>query len=214
MHLFRAGVVLCCVLVLLGGCSSGKKKRASTPSTTVPATAAVTSAPAQSTTSVTEVFPTITLPCQPIPIPKTPVTSPAPANSVLLTRLDFTGDKCVDHVVFGFTSKGTGPPGYSITYGTPPFSQDGSGAPVAVKGSAFVVVTIPKAYGFDFETGKTTYTGSKRITPPASANHVKEIVETGDFEGVVNWVIGLDAKRAFSVQATGSPQTQLVVTIS
>jgi hypothetical protein len=216
MRLQRAGVVLCCVLILLAGCSSGKKKRASTPGTTVPAVATpATSAPAvPSTTTVTDVLPTIALPCQPIPIPKTPVTSPAPANSVLLASVDFRGDKCVDHVVWGFTSKGSGPPGYSITYGNPPFVQDGSGAPVAVKGSAFVVITVRQAYGFDFENGKTTYNGPKHITPPASANHVKEIVETGDFEGVLTWVIGLDAKRAFSVQATGSPQTQLVVTIS
>ncbi len=194
----------------MDACRSSSTSTTTVAGSTVPA--ASTSLP--STTTVTEVLPTIKLPCQPVPIPKTPVTSPAPANSVLLTRVDFTGDTCVDHVVWGFTSKGSGPPGYSITYGTPPFAQDGSGQPVAVKGNAFVVVTIPKAYGFDFESGKTTYTGPKHITPPPSANHVKEIVETGDFEGVVTWVIGLDTKRAFSVQATGSPQTQLVVTIS
>jgi hypothetical protein len=43
---------------------------------------------------------------------------------------------------------------------------------------------------------------------------VKAIVETGDFEGVLTWVIGLDGKRPFSVQATGTPRHQLVVTIS
>jgi hypothetical protein len=31
---------------------------------------------------------------------------------------------------------------------------------------------------------------------------------------VLTWVIGLDSKRAFSVQATGTPGHQLVVTIS
>ena len=215
MRAIRFGLVLCCVCALLAGCSSGKHKKASTSTTTAPGSApAASSTSIRSTTTVTEVLPTIKLPCQPVPIPKTPVTSPAPANSVLLTSVDFTGDTCVDHVVWGFTSKGSGPPGYRITYGTPPFLQDGSGQTVPVKGNAFVVVTIPKAYGFDFENGKTTYNGPKHITPPASANHVKEIVETGDFEGVLTWVIGLDTKRAFSVQATGSPQTQLVVTIS
>ena len=43
---------------------------------------------------------------------------------------------------------------------------------------------------------------------------MQAIVETGDFEGVLTWVIGLDAKRPFSVQATGTPRHQLVVTIS
>ena len=58
------------------------------------------------------------------------------------------------------------------------------------------------AYGYDFETGKTTYTGPKRITPPGTY-HVREVVETGDFEGVLNWVIGLDAQRAFAFTAGG-----------
>jgi hypothetical protein len=38
-------------------------------------------------------------------------------------------------------------------------------------------------------------------------------VKAGDFEGVVTWIIGLSSKRGMSVQATGKPQTQLVVTV-
>ena len=45
------------------------------------------------------------------------------------------------------------PPGYSVTYGTPPFTQDGSGDPVAVKGTAFATVSMQPAYGYDFENG-------------------------------------------------------------
>jgi hypothetical protein len=146
-------------------------------------------------------------------VPATPVKSPAPARAVLLTKVQRLGDRCVDHVVFSFTSKTGDPPGYSITYGTPPFTKDASGEPVTVKGSAFVVVKVSPGYGYDFENGVATYTGPKQITP-TGANHVKEIVETGDFEGVLTWVIGLDSKRPFTVQATGKPQTQLVVTVA
>jgi hypothetical protein len=116
-------------------------------------------------------------------------------------------------VVFEFTSKTSDPPSYTITYGTPPFAQDGSGKRVAIRGSAFIVVKVSPGYGYDFQNGRPTYTGKKHITP-AGANHVQEIVETGDFEGVLTWVIGLDSKRAFTVQATGSPQTLLVVTVA
>ncbi|HEY5076542.1 MAG TPA: hypothetical protein VIJ48_03475 [Acidimicrobiia bacterium] len=123
------------------------------------------------------------------------------------------GDKCVDHVIFDFTGKGTDPPGYSVTYGTPPFVSDGSGAPVAVAGNAFVVVKVKPGYGYDFETGTQSYKGPKSV-PVGPANHVRAIVETGDFEGVLTWVIGLDAKRPFSVEATGTPRHQLVVTLS
>lgn len=85
-------------------------------------------------------------------------------------------------------------------------------AQIAVPGNAFVVVKVQPGYGFDFETGKQTYNGPKSV-PVTNANHVQGIVETGDFEGVLTWVIGMDTKRPFSVQATGTPTHQLVVTI-
>ena len=158
-------------------------------------------------------FPTITLPCQPIPVPKTPVQSPVAGPDVYLRSVDQRVDTCVDHVIFGFRNSASAPPGYTITYGSPPFAQDGSGTPIPVRGRAFIVVKVQPGYGFDFVTNQPTYTGPRRI-PFQRANHVTEVVETGDFEGVLTWVIGLDSKRSFSVEATGAPQTQLVVTVS
>ena len=166
-----------------------------------------------SATTTTQVLSTTSLPCQPLPIPTTPVTSPTSAADSLLTKVQVLGDNCVDHVIFDFDAKGSDPPGYTVTYGTPPFPADGSGAPVAVAGNAFVVVKVKPGYGYDFNAGKQTYNGPKSV-PVGSSNHVRAIVETGDFEGVLTWVIGLDAKRPFSVQATGTPNHQLVVTIS
>jgi hypothetical protein len=130
----------------------------------------------------------------------------------LLTKLDDISDHCVDHVVFDFKSA-SDPPGYTVSYGNPPFNNSGSDKPVTVAGSAFVVVRFQPGYGYDFATGSPTYTGPKSV-PVSNSNHVQAIVESGDFEGVLTWVIGLDAKRPFSVQATGSPQRQVVVTIS
>ena len=40
--------------------------------------------------------------------------------------------------------------------------------------------------------------GPTRIDP-SGVRHVREVVETGDFEGVVTWVVGLDTKRPFAV---------------
>jgi hypothetical protein len=213
----RIIVLATCAAVLLGACSSDKKKSSGTTTT---AGASTTIAPRGSTTTgssttptVTDVFPTVTLPCQPLPIPKTPVKSPVAGADVYLVKIDERSDKCVDHVIFSYRSTQSGPPGYEITYGSPPFVEDGSGQPVAVKGNAFIVVKVQPGYGFDFVAGKPSYTGSKSIVPPKT-NHVASIVETGDFEGVLTWVIGLDSKRPFTVEATGAPQTQLVVTVS
>jgi len=182
------------------------------PTTSESSTSPSTSTPARVTTTTAE-LPTTSLPCQPIPFPATPVTSPATTTPSLLTKVSELGDKCVDHVVFDFVPKGTGLPGYTITYGNAPFTMDGSGAPIDVAGNAFVKVRIAPGYGYDFVNGKPTYTGPKSISV-SNANHVQSIVQTGDFEGVLNWVIGLDSKRPFSVEATATPRRQLVVTIS
>lgn len=199
-----AVIIGCCGALVLGACGGSNKSTVSTDPTTV-------SGP--STTATTVGLPTTSLPCQPLPIPTTPVTSPTTAQPSLLTDVKELGDDCVDHVIFDFSGKGTDPPGYSVTYGSAPFVGDASGAPIAVAGSAFVVVKVKPGYGYDFAAGKQTYNGPKSV-PVGHTNHVRAIVETGDFEGVLTWVIGLDTKRAFSVQATGTPGHQLVVTIS
>ena len=200
--------VVCSAALLLGACGSSEAVRRRRNPSTTPSSGSV--AP---TTTTTVELSTTSLPCQPVPVPQTPVTSPVASGAVLLTGVQELGDGCVDHVIFDFTGKGTDPPGYTLTYGTPPFAADGSGNPVAVAGSAFVVVKVSPGYGYDFEHGNPTYKGPKSI-PVTHTNHVRSIVETGDFEGVLTWVIGLDSKRAFSVQATGTPRHQLVVTIS
>lgn len=205
----KAVIAGCCIALGLSACG-GSKGAVSTTTSTSETSSSVTSSGASSTTVE---LPTTSLPCQPIPIPTTPVTSPTMSSSSLLTAVKQQGDGCVDHVIFDFNAKGTDPPGYTITYGEPPFVGDGSGAQIAVAGNSFVVVKVKPGYGFDFETGKPTYTGPKNV-PVTSGNHVKAIVETGDFEGVLTWIIGMDSKRPFSVQATGTPRHQLVVTIS
>jgi hypothetical protein len=205
-------IVAACLAFVVAGCGSSSGKDAVSTDTTVSASTTAPSSGADTTTTTVELS-TTSLPCQPIPIPTTPVTSPTASQASLLTKVEELGDSCVDHVIFDFDGKGTDPPGYTLTYGTAPFVADGSGAPVAVAGSAFVVVKVKPGYGYDFEKGVATYTGPKSV-PIGHTNHVRAIVETGDFEGVLTWVIGLDSKRAFSVQATGTPRHQLVVTIS
>jgi hypothetical protein len=52
-----------------------------------------------------------------------------------------------------------------------------------------------------------TYTGPRRLS---GTEPITEVVKTGDFEGVITWVIGLDQKRPFTTEASDS---QLVVEI-
>ena len=201
----RSLALLCCVIVALTGCSGGKKKAKTTSTTTVAAAPTVaSSAPASSTST--------TVPCPAGPLNAAASTGAAPSTNanVLLTSVSARGAKCLDNVAFGFKN---GVPGYTVNYGTPPFVQDGSGNPVAVAGNAFIVVKMKPAYGYDFENGAPSYTGSKRIAPPGAA-FVTEVVETGDFEGSVTWVIGLNAKRPFKVAATHTTTGLVTITIS
>ena len=137
--------------------------------------------------------------------------SPIVGGAQLLTGVAIASDKCVDRVTFDFSSKTADAPSYTIEYQPGPFTEAGSGATVPVAGQAFLVVRLEPAYGFDFESGQPSYTGPKRI-PGERADHVTEVVETGDFEAVMTWVIGLDSKRPVGVEATGFPH-QLVVTL-
>jgi hypothetical protein len=214
-----AMVVGLCLALAVGACSSSKKATPAAPSTTVSSSTTTvatsssraTTTSAAPTTTVARPTPT-TVPCTSVPTPITPVKGPATTQAALLTNVAELGDRCLDHVVFDFTGKGTDPPGYTVTYGVPPFLADASGAVVPVAGSAFVTVRISPGYGYDYETGRTTYNGPKSV-PIAHTNHVRAIVETGDNEGVLNWVIGLDVKRPFSVHATGTPVHQLDVIV-
>ena len=142
----------------------------------------------------------------------TPVSAAATASdTALLERVAVGRHEGFDRVVFQF--RGGGLPGYRVEYASPPFVEDGSGNPVSVAGNAFVVVRMEPASGFDLNTGEgvKVYTGPKRIdASSAGATMIKELVRTGDFEAVLTWTIGLDAKVPFLVTTAASPARLIV----
>ena len=84
----------------------------------------------------------------------------------------------------------------------PPLYEDGSGDRVDVAGSAFVVVRMERASGFDLETGEgeLVYQGPRRLTGlRAGTSTVREVVRTGDFEAVLTWAVGLADRVGFRV---------------
>ena len=131
-------------------------------------------------------------------------------ETMYLTDVNLFGLDCLDRVQFAFREAAPGP-GYDISYqpGETAKKQDGSGNPVEIDGSAFLVVRLTPAMGAEIvgEQVKPTYTGPGRITPDGMS-FVRDVVKTGDFEAQVTWVIGLDEERPFT--ATASP-SELVV---
>ena len=210
----RIGIAVVCLVFVLGACGSDKKD----------VSASTTTRASSSTTSTTP--PAATPPPTPTVIASTTTSQTCPNTgtsdaklttsaqpAALLTTVAVTNVDCRDSVTFTFKKSGAAVPSCKVEYQPGPFSQDGSGAPVAVAGSAFVSVRCEPAYGYDFATGTPTYTGPKRIMPTGT-RHVREVVETGDFEAVLNWVIGLDVRRSFAITAGGTPTRQLIITFS
>jgi hypothetical protein len=116
-------------------------------------------------------------------------------------------------VIFGFLAKGGGTPSCNVSYQSGPFVAEASGKPVTVAGTAFVVVHCSPAYTFDPETARPTYTGPNQFAPSGS-RFVRALAKTGDNEGVVTWVVGLGARRAFKVAATTVPPGISTLTIT
>jgi hypothetical protein len=179
------------------GCGSSSSSSQSPPAQTTVVTTTVTS-PATTTE------PTDTLPGA----GTSPIVAPATAKGTsLLDRVAVGRHPGYDRVVFGFRTGGL--PGYRVEYVQPPLKEDGSGNPVSVAGNAFVVVRMEPASGFDVSSGDgaLVYKGPKRL-PGASV--VKDVVRTGDFEAVLSWAIGLEAKVPFRVTTATSPSRLIV----
>jgi hypothetical protein len=205
----RIVIALSCLVVVLGACGSAEK--AASPGTT-PVSDATTSSTGASTSSSVSI-PTATTPVCPKAGSTDPRHTPAAQPAALLTDVAITTAGCRDSVTFTFEKSGTAVPSCTVEYKSGPFTRDASGKPIAVSGTAFVSVRCEPAYGYDFVTSTPTYTGPKRVTATGT-EHVTEVVETGDFEGVLNWVIGLDGQRPFGITAGGVPARQLTITFS
>ncbi len=209
MDRYAVWVVLAATLV--AGCASSAHHAArstatSTSTSTRPAgDTTATSAAGGSTSSTTPAPAVTTTSACPDSGGSTAAVHPAASTATaLLTSVTVTNAPCADRVIFTFILKTVGTPSCGVSYENGPFDSDATGAPVTVRGAAFMVVRCSPASGHDFVSGRTTYTGPKRIDP-SGAHHVRELVETGDFEGVVTWVVGLDTRQPFRVATTTIP---------
>lgn len=139
-----------------------------------------------------------------------PARGPADAPTRLLTDVRAGVHECYERVTFEFKPQAgdaDGPVSWKAAYEPGPITEDGSGRPVAVKGSAYLVVTMT-ATGVDLsqEAAPPTYTGPASLAA-AGATRIQQVRRTGDFEAVLTWVIGLDRQRPFRVTGqTGPPR--------
>jgi hypothetical protein len=135
------------------------------------------------------------------------------APTRLLTDVRVGTHGCYDRVTFELKPRSgdtAGAVGWKAAYEPGPVTEDGSGKTVPVKGTAYLVVHM-NAQGVDLTKADApaTYTGPASIEA-AGATRIQQVRRTGDFEGVLTWVIGLDRTRPFHVSTQDNPARVVV----
>lgn len=109
-----------------------------------------------------------------------------------------------DRVVLEFG--GGALPGYRVEYVDPPVRQCGSGQPVPLRGEAWLRIRLEPARAHDGRGRATVTERSRRVDLPS----LREMQLICDYEGQVEWVLGLDERGPFRVTELINP-SRLVV---
>jgi hypothetical protein len=91
-------------------------------------------------------------------------------------------------------------------YVSRPVLADPSGQEVAVAGNAVIRIAMSNASGVDLSVDppRATYTGPLRLQP--GLPNVVDVVEVGDFEGVLSWAIGIRSGQVMAQAQVVQPQ--------
>lgn len=129
-----------------------------------------------------------------------------PEHLVLLDDAYAVAEPCWDKIVFTFQPTGADmPPGYEIEYRRPPFVEGDQGQyTVETLGDAFLFVTFAPALGTDPRTNRQIYRGNLRLRLE-DMHHTEIVRKLIDGDGTVMWLIGLDTKRPYTVDAANKP---------
>lgn len=143
-------------------------------------------------------------------------TAPAGAGSLgpaLLTSVDVADLGTFDRVTFEFRDPTPLPEIFRAEYVSPPVFENPSGIEIPVAGAAILQVVMSNAAGVDLTVTppEQTYTGPTRI--PANLPSIVEVVETGDFEAVLSWAIGVRSGEVPATAQVLTNPTRVVVDI-
>lgn len=198
----RISMLLLALVLVAGAVACGKDEKKTAASSTTKA----------STTSTTTS--TTTVPCNFAGTVAPQRRNSSTPTTFLLTNVTIAASGCIDTVTFDFTPDGpASEPPYQLEYKDPPFAQSGSGEPVTVPGTAFLVIRFQPAWIADItrEGAPPSYTGPHEITATGTS-FVKGMALYDAYEAVVGWVIGLDGQHPVRVDETASPP-RLVINV-
>lgn len=146
---------------------------------------------------------------QPIPATFTGTTGVVQTKKTLegpVTLQSVTTATCegFDRVVFQFNTPAT--PAFHAEYIDKPITQCGSGHTVQVAGDAWLEVRFTQTQAHT-DAGQSTIAERDRMI---SGTNLRQIVQTCDFEGHVNWVLGVGSPNRFRVTELTNPSRIVV----
>ena len=123
-----------------------------------------------------------------------PLTPPA-----VLVEVD--DDACQDFERFVFEFEG-GVPGYKVRYVDKPIRDCGAGNVVPVAGDAWLKIAFTPAQAHTLSTGEVTVDDRNQMFDHTNA---RQLVQVCDFEGHVEWVLGVRFPGRFRVTELTDP---------
>ena len=136
--------------------------------------------------------------------------NPAPQiQSVILEEVRTGAQEGFDRVVLEF--RGETLPGYHIEYIDQPVRECGSGRSVPLAGDGWLSIRVHPARAHEFEGEEARSTIDERQRAP-ELPLLRELKLTCDFEGEVEWVLGVRAPNPYRVLELREP-TRLVVDV-
>ncbi len=136
----------------------------------------------------------------PFQAPTTAVDRPRPRGSPgVLRQVSAEAHPGYDRVVFEFS--GDSIPGYHVEYADRPARECGSGQVVRVSSPGRMLVRFDPAQAHDESGNPTAVERARALTLPA----VKQLTLICDFEGQVEWVLGLAAPSRYRVLEMTGP---------
>lgn len=104
-----------------------------------------------------------------------------------------------DRVVVEFEQ---GTPELTLNRASPPFTQDASGAPIAVDGTSFLRLSM-RGGTKQTDAGTSSYDGPTDLDPDLP--DLVDLVEGGDFERQSTWYLGLSSEACVRVTLLDDP---------
>jgi hypothetical protein len=187
----RVALLLTAVAAVAAGCS-GQTTKTPTPSGTPSAAVAVGARPAVATTAPTPPAVATTTPAEWSTAPVTVVHNPPVPPVPVVTAIRYAAhpEQDYDRIVFDIPGA---LPGYTAKYVTR-VVQDGTGDPVSLPGSRFLLIVFTPAQAHT-EAGRPTISGTHHINLPM----IESYAVVGDYEGYVSVALGLNGKAGFHI---------------